>query len=470
MTLNPDSRLTFSAILLLIIGYLPHRAVAQPVGHKLFKKGPVKSDETKTLYFRPFSFYGFTPAQGAAKDMKKLTIELHSECAEYFKLLVSNVELSVGDHAATACGDLACVRTVMPEAGIDALVSGVAVRYAPGAALTSVVFELQGSTVVKTITCADTPEALYKCFKKALRKARFMLPMFLSTYPVAKLSANKDGGETTTDHPSPDSWIKQIGPYEYALIDTEMDKVMADLSYLGKQARIIPNYKNGSYQGFKLIGVRPKSVYRYMGIRSGDIITAIDGELINSPNKALKLLKSINSGDKTVVQMMRRGKPMTLVYTQVSAAAFKSHKSYQQGTSSIGVNSKLLKNKDDATVTFPGWMKETAPGQFLAQEEQWIEAVGSIENIGKQARLIPWWQGGNYMGLKLTGVQENSIFGWIGLKSYDRIIKVDGEPVNSASKMMILVDVLLKNKKFRLDCNRKGEPFTIEVELVKKLK
>lgn len=109
--------------------------------------------------------------------------------------------------------------------------------------------------------------------------------------------------------------VKKTGPYDYELDKGMLDQQLQDLSALGTQARVVPNYRNGKYEGFKLVGVRPGSLYRSIGIRSGDVIKSINGRPIDSPNKALELFDQLKSSSALNVEIERRGQPKQLNYS-----------------------------------------------------------------------------------------------------------------------------------------------------------
>ena len=58
--------------------------------------------------------------------------------------------------------------------------------------------------------------------------------------------------------------VKKTGPYDYQIDRGMLDEQLKDLSELGRQARVVPNYRNGKYEGFKLVGV-VRSLYRSIG-------------------------------------------------------------------------------------------------------------------------------------------------------------------------------------------------------------
>jgi len=104
------------------------------------------------------------------------------------------------------------------------------------------------------------------------------------------------------------SGVKKNGEYDYTIDKQMLDEQLTDLTQLGMQARVIPNYRKGKYEGFKLVGVRPGSLYRAIGIRSGDIVRSINGEAINSPNKAMELFNKLKNSSSLNLEVERRGK------------------------------------------------------------------------------------------------------------------------------------------------------------------
>ena len=99
-------------------------------------------------------------------------------------------------------------------------------------------------------------------------------------------------------------------------IDREMlNEQLEDLNKLARMARVIPHYRDGKPQGFKLVGVRPGSLYSHIGVRSGDVIKSINDEEISSPNKALELFDRLKNSDSIALDVERRGRKTTLEYT-----------------------------------------------------------------------------------------------------------------------------------------------------------
>ncbi len=108
--------------------------------------------------------------------------------------------------------------------------------------------------------------------------------------------------------------VRKKKKFHYEISKKAINQQLADLTSLGMQARIIPRYREGRYEGFRLVGVRPNSFYQALGLLSGDIIHRINEQSINSTSKALELFEKFKKARAVRLEIERRGKPLTLTY------------------------------------------------------------------------------------------------------------------------------------------------------------
>lgn len=108
--------------------------------------------------------------------------------------------------------------------------------------------------------------------------------------------------------------IKKTGDNTWSIERGEIDKTLSNLNSIAMQARIVPSFKNGEANGFKLFAIRPGSLYSKIGIQNGDIIHKINGFAINSPDKALEVYQKLKSAHSVDVELTRRGQHKGLTY------------------------------------------------------------------------------------------------------------------------------------------------------------
>jgi hypothetical protein len=77
-------------------------------------------------------------------------------------------------------------------------------------------------------------------------------------------------------------------------------------------ARAMPVMDKGQVTGIKLMGVRPSSVAAKIGLKSMDVISAIDGEPIKTAQSVLDLYAKLDKLNGVEVQGTRAGKPLAI--------------------------------------------------------------------------------------------------------------------------------------------------------------
>jgi len=108
--------------------------------------------------------------------------------------------------------------------------------------------------------------------------------------------------------------IKKMSDTEYEIPKDEIENVLGNLNVIATQARIVPSFRNGKANGFKLFSIRPGSLYSKIGIQNGDVIQKINGYEINSPDKALEIYGKLKEASSITVDLIRRGRTKTMSY------------------------------------------------------------------------------------------------------------------------------------------------------------
>jgi general secretion pathway protein C len=112
-----------------------------------------------------------------------------------------------------------------------------------------------------------------------------------------------------------DSGIKKIDETNYEIDKSLIDKVLLNPMAVVKNARVVPAMKNGKPEGFKMYAIRPTSAFAKLGLTNGDTLTSINGFELNSADKALEVYTKLREATSLELEVLRRGKPVTLKYT-----------------------------------------------------------------------------------------------------------------------------------------------------------
>ena len=128
-------------------------------------------------------------------------------------------------------------------------------------------------------------------------------PPIATTRPVSEPGGNAYG-----------AGIKALDENNYEVPRTEVDKALANLNDLAMQARIVPAFKDGQAEGFKLFSIRPDSLYSKIGIVNGDVIKRINGFEMNSPEKALEVYTKLKDANRIDIEVDRNGQSLRKTY------------------------------------------------------------------------------------------------------------------------------------------------------------
>lgn len=93
-----------------------------------------------------------------------------------------------------------------------------------------------------------------------------------------------------------------------------MQHHLSDATTLARGARIVPSFKNGRAHGFKIFAIRPQSLYAVIGLQNGDTVVKINGHAITTPDQALAVYTKLRTARKISVELLRRGRSVTMRY------------------------------------------------------------------------------------------------------------------------------------------------------------
>ncbi|MBL9039315.1 MAG: general secretion pathway protein GspC [Archangium sp.] len=132
--------------------------------------------------------------------------------------------------------------------------------------------------------------------------------------PVVAAAPVKPGGDAP---PSTvlGAGVKQLSENDYEIPRDEINKTLSNLNDVAMQARIVPAFKDGVAQGFKLFSIRPDSIYTKIGIQNGDVIKRINGYEMNSPEKALEIYSKLKEAGRIDIEVDRNGASVRKTYT-----------------------------------------------------------------------------------------------------------------------------------------------------------
>ena len=95
---------------------------------------------------------------------------------------------------------------------------------------------------------------------------------------------------------------------------SQIESSVKNVNELMKQVKIRPHTENGQAAGLMLSHIQRGSIFRRMGLRSGDVITGVNGSSLVSVDDALKIYENMKSSSNMSIEIKRRGRNRTIDY------------------------------------------------------------------------------------------------------------------------------------------------------------
>ena len=116
-------------------------------------------------------------------------------------------------------------------------------------------------------------------------------------------------------------------PRTAAAVDNIRRMVAQDPSLLDQVMRTVPSYDNaaGKLRGFRAYPGRNRQIFAKLGLKPGDLVTAINGTTLDDPQRSQEVFNTIQTSDHVTVTVERGGQKqeITLNIAQVAAQATK---------------------------------------------------------------------------------------------------------------------------------------------------
>jgi general secretion pathway protein C len=144
-----------------------------------------------------------------------------------------------------------------------------------------------------------------------------------NTGAIEFIEMNKQGNKITFDASKVSAPIKpgnnevqSVGTNQFQIKRSDLLKYTNDLSSVLMQARAVPNRdpNSGEINGFRLLDMQPGSIYEQLGLQKMDVIKGVNGEPIDSIQKAMELYNTLKNGNQVKLQIERGGKADTFTY------------------------------------------------------------------------------------------------------------------------------------------------------------
>jgi len=114
-------------------------------------------------------------------------------------------------------------------------------------------------------------------------------------------------------------------PRTAAAVDNIRHMVQQDPALLDQVMRTVASYDNvaGKLRGFRAYPGKNRAIFNKLGLKAGDLVTAINGQALDDPQRSQEVFNTIQSSPQVTVTLERGGQKqdLTLNIAQVAAQA-----------------------------------------------------------------------------------------------------------------------------------------------------
>ncbi|MBN2372535.1 PDZ domain-containing protein [bacterium] len=110
---------------------------------------------------------------------------------------------------------------------------------------------------------------------------------------------------------------KKIGQNHWVLEREEVQTAISNANQLLTQVRVLPHFEGGNLDkpdGFQLANIQNRSFFDRMGMKSGDIIRSVNGQPVDSPEKAFQAYQRLQNESRIQVNILRNNREISLQY------------------------------------------------------------------------------------------------------------------------------------------------------------
>ncbi|MFZ3231046.1 MAG: type II secretion system protein GspC [Pseudobdellovibrio sp.] len=110
--------------------------------------------------------------------------------------------------------------------------------------------------------------------------------------------------------------VQSLGNNTFQIKRSDLLKYTNDLSSVLMQARAVPNRdpNTGEINGFRLLDMQEGSIFSQLGLARMDVLKSVNGEPIDSIQKAMELYNTLKNGNQVKLGVERGGKDQTNIY------------------------------------------------------------------------------------------------------------------------------------------------------------
>ena len=128
------------------------------------------------------------------------------------------------------------------------------------------------------------------------------------------VSSNHTSGAQASTGSKKRSAIISLGNNRWLIPTVEAQRIRTNIPSIMKQARIDPHLVDGAPQGFVIRRIQRNTLLSQMGLKRGDILHAVNGVTLDSPEKGLQIFQQLREARSLNLDLKRAGQSLNFQY------------------------------------------------------------------------------------------------------------------------------------------------------------
>ncbi|MGE5624382.1 MAG: type II secretion system protein GspC [Bacillota bacterium] len=117
--------------------------------------------------------------------------------------------------------------------------------------------------------------------------------------------ANTNAMQPASPPPQPNGPPQNLGQLR--------QQISANPERLMDAVRAMPVMEQGKLSGYRIYPAGNPSMFNQLGLKPGDVVTAVNGIPLTDPAQSMRILASVKTADQVSITLLRNGQPMTQV-------------------------------------------------------------------------------------------------------------------------------------------------------------
>ena len=110
--------------------------------------------------------------------------------------------------------------------------------------------------------------------------------------------------------------ITPVSENQFVVNQGFLEKNLLNLNEILQTARAVPyvDPTSGKFRGFLIQSIDPSSPFTKLGVRQGDVLTAVNDIVLDNAGKGLEAFQKLRNSPRVSLQVLRGGQPTTMSY------------------------------------------------------------------------------------------------------------------------------------------------------------